>query len=531
MSEQTVVSCTRSQLAENLLYLEGKEFSLDDFPFYRHIYDGQWQEMLMMCGRQVAKSTTADKITVADSVAMDFFKTLYIAPTQKQTSIFSNSRITPTITGSPFVRSEYVSSKTQLAAWRKSFTNGSEINLSYASDDPDRVRGYSADRVWYDEIQDIVYDSVIPVVNETMANSDYGWVSYLGTPKSMENTIQVLWERSTQDEWIMKCEGCNKWNFVNTPDSIGKKGAICVNCGKYLNVRNGHWHPMNPGAQVKGFHISQLILPKNNEVYQRWKRILHKYENYTESKFKNEVLGVSDAIGTRMVALEDLEALCRNYVVKPTPEPSIWEDVLWTVAGVDWSGGGSSTFTSRTVVWVWGMLPDGRLKTMYFKVFPTSNAVQDVRDIIEICQVYKCRYVVGDAGVGATANALMMEKLGAHRVVQAQYGSASSMCKWNNKDRYMVDKTAAIDTMMLNYLRHGVIFPHKNQMKVPFADILAEFEEVTKQGAGKRVWTHSPLVPDDCLHAQVFGWLASEIATHKVQFYKADPAAMAKHKT
>ena len=534
--EKATINCTRSELAESVLYLDGNVFSLDDFPFYRRIYDGQWQQMILMCGRQVAKSTTADKITVCDSIAMDFFKTLYVAPTQKQTSIFSNSRITPTITGSPYVRQEFISPNTQMAAYRKSFTNGSEINLSYASDDPDRVRGYSADRVWYDEVQDIVYDSVVPVVNETMANSNYGWVTYLGTPKSMENTIQVLWEKSTQDEWVMKCEGCNKWNFVNTDHSIGKKGIICVSCGKYLEPRNGHWHSMNPEANIKGFHISQLILPLNNEPgehgdYQRWKRILHKYENYSESKFKNEVLGVSDAIGTRLVSMEDLQSLCRNYLISREPEEDMWEDVQYTVAGIDWSGGGSSTFTSRTVIWVWGMLPDGRLKTMFFKIFPVSNPVQDVRDIIKICNRYKCRYIGGDAGMGATPNAMLREELGDHRVLQFQYGSISKMCKWNNKDRYMVDKTSAIDSMMLNYKRNAVIFPHEKQMEVPFDDILAEFEKVTKQGDGKKIWTHSPTVPDDSLHAQVFGWLASEVASNKIQFYKADKAAEPKSET
>lgn len=519
-----VITTTRSNIAESWLQLDGHDFSLDDYPFYYPIYNGNWEQMIMMCGRQVAKSTTGNNLTVCDSAAIDHFKTLYVAPTQKQTSIFSNSRLQKTISNSPAIRQKFTSSALQMSVYRKSFTNGSEINLSYASDDPDRVRGYSSDRVVYDEIQDIVYDAVVPVVNETMANSEYGWVSYFGTPKSMENTIQILWEKSTQDEWLMPCESCNKWNYVNTPDSIGKNGIICVNCGAYLNPRKGQWYSMNPGADIKGFHISQLILPLNNERPKRWKRILNKYENYSDSKFRNEVLGVSDAVGTRMVSLEDLEACCRNYAVSRRPAPEIWEDVQFTVAGVDWSGGGSSTFTSRTVIWIWGMLPDGRLKTMHYKIFPTSNPVQDVEEIIKLCRIYKVELVAGDAGMGATANALLMDALGKHKVVQCQYGTAQKLCRWNNKDRYMVDKTAAIDSMMLNYRREGVIFPHKSQMRQPFNDILAEYEEITKQGAGKKVWHHSPMVPDDCLHAQVFGWIASEIKTHKIEFYKAEQA-------
>ena len=517
-----VVETTRSQIAQAWLQLDGTNFSLEDYPFYTSIYNGNWDQMLMMCGRQIAKSTTSCNQMVCDSVAIPHFKTLYVAPTEKQTSIFSNSRLQKTISGSPAIRNQFTSSSHQMAVGRKSFTNGSEINLSYASDDPDRVRGYSSDRIAYDEIQDIVHDAVVPVVNETMANSKYGWVTYSGTPKSLENTIEVLWQQSTQDEWIMMCTGCSKWNFVSTTDSVGKRGIICVNCGKYLNPRIGRWHSMNPGAAIQGFHISQLILPLNNESDQRWRRILYKYENYSESAFKNEVLGVSDAVGTRMVSLEDLEACCRNYTISRVPDPSIWEDVQLTVAGVDWSGGGSSTFTSRTVVWVWGQLPNGQLKTMYYRIFPTSNPVQDVDDIAKICAEYNCQMVVGDAGMGATSNALLMKALGKHRVVQAQYGSSAVLCRWNNKDRYMVDKTAAIDSMMLNYLRNAVIFPRKSQMTQPFDDILAEYEQVTQQGAGKKIWTHSPLVPDDALHAQVFGWLAHQIATHKIEFYNTD---------
>lgn len=514
-----ILACTRSFLSENMFHLDGKPFSLGDYPFYKTIYNGQWPRMLLMCGRQIAKSTTGQNLILSESIAIPYYKTLYVAPTEKQASVFSVSRLGKTITGSPAVRDHFTSSDDQLARWRMSFTNGSEINIGYASDNPDRIRGISADRVVYDEIQDIIYHAVVPVVDETLSNSEHGYASYMGTPKSMENTIQYLWDLSSQDEWIMKCTGCNKWNYVINADSIGKFGIICMKCGKRLAPRSGRWYSMNPEGTIKGFHIPQLILPRNNESDARWSRILYKYENTPESAFKNEVLGVSDAIGTRMVGQEDLENLCRDYFISEEPHPSVWDDVLYTVAGIDWSGGGSSTYTSRTVLWIWGRLPDGKLKTMYFKIYPTSNPVADVRSIIDACRRYNCQFVVGDAGVGATANAMLMEALGRHRVVQAQYGSNSQLCKWNGKDRYMVDKTAAIDTVMLQYLREGFVFPNQKQMREPIADILAAFEEVTQQGAGKKIWNCSPSVPDDSLHAQVFGWLAGEIASHKIQFY------------
>lgn len=516
--------CNRADVAQALLYLDGQPFSLEDYPCFTPIYNGTWPRLLMKCGRQVSKSTFGCNYIIANSTANPFFKTLYIAPTQKQASIFSSSRLGKTIAYSAPIARNFTGRDAVMSRWLMQFTNGSEVHVGYASDDPDRIRSISSDQNIYDEIQDIVYKSVVPVVNECMANSNYGYEVYLGTPKSMDNTIEFLWQQSTQDEWLMKCAGCNKYNFVVSGASLGKRGIICVKCGKYVNPREGVWHSMNAGAPIKGFHVPQPALPLHSENPERWERLLYKYEVYPETKFKNEVLGVSDSIGTRMVSKQDLEALCRPYTVAHQPTKEILEDVLFTVAGVDWSGGGSSNFSSRTVVWIWGLLPDGRLKTVYFHIFQTRNAAQDVRDVAEVCAKYNCKIVAGDAGVGAVSNAMMSELLGAHRMVQMQYGSLAKQIRWNGRDRYMVDRTAAIDSMMLLYKNKGVIFPNVIQSQQPISDILAEYEEVTKSGEGKKIWAHIPAMPDDCLHAQVFGWLAAEIAQHKIKFYAADAA-------
>lgn len=502
-----------------MVVLDGEKFSFHNYPFYKQIYDQEYQQLVMKCGRQIAKSTTGNNMILTNSIAKPHFKTLFVSPSQGQTSRFSHSRLSKTIRHSPHIAKNYTSSSMPMNVWMKYFTNGSEVNLTYAQDDPDRARGISADSVIWDEIQDVVYDAVVPVVNECMSESDYQWLWYFGTPKSMENTMEFIWRQSTQDEWVMKCTGCNKWNYVTTVASIGKKGIICVNCGKSLNPRAGQWHSMNPGAYVQGFHIPQLIMPQNNEDEVRWGRILYKLSTYSDSKFKNEVLGMSDAIGTRLVSLEDLTSLCRNYVIQRDPTATLFDDVIDIVAGVDWSGGGSSTYTSRTAIHIWGRLPNGTLKTLYYHVFPTSNPVADVEEIVRICRDYRVDLVAGDAGGGAVANALLVRALGAHKVVQIQYGAVSKMLSWNNKDRYMADRTAAIDSMMMDYKMGKVLFGRKKVMETAFSDILAVYEEVTKHGKGRRIWNSFPSEPDDALHAQVFGRLGMMIRTGAVPFY------------
>lgn len=518
----TIPAYSRDVLAETLIRLDGAPFSLDDFPFYREVYQIDHDQLLFKCGRQVAKSTTINNRSITNSIAVPHFRTLYVAPTQMQSQVFSTSRVDPALKYSPEIYHRYLSRGAVLNTQHKRFNNGAEMRILYASDDADRLRGISADEVDYDEVQDIVLDAVVPVANECMANSRYYYQVYAGTPKSMDNGIEVLWQRSTQNEWVIRCTGCNKWNAPLTTKSLGKHGVICLKCGKLLDVRSGQWQAMNPGVRLEGYHISQLILPLNSEVPRRWEILLDKLETYPEAKFKNEVLGVSDSIGSRMLSRADLERCCRDYSLKEHPSIADFEDVLYTVAGVDWSGGGAATFTSRSAVWVWGVLPDGRLKTMFYKVYPTANAVQDVRDIIEVCERWRVRKVAGDAGMGAIANAMLAEALGYDRVLQVQYGASSHQLRWNNKDRYMLDKTSAIDTLMMKFKNEQVFFATAGEMRVAFDDIIAEFEHVTKQGAGTRVWTHSPHVPDDALHASVFGWVAYQVASGHVQFYPLD---------
>jgi len=400
----------------------------------------------------------------------------------------------------------------------KILANGSELLFSYATDNPDRARGVSADRVVYDEVQNIVYSEVVPVINECLANSPYGYVSYMGTPLTMENTIQYLWDTSTKTEWVIKCENCGKRSFYRDTKGIGKEGLICLHCGKYVNPRNGVWVDMSPDEQrdpsvlpkIKGFHVPQIILPANTEDPTRWARIINKMETYTEAKFKNEVLGISDSLGTRLLGLEDLEKGCLDYRIPDTP------GVLVT-GGVDWSGGGSKG-KSRTVAWVFSSSPNSNeFRTTWFKIYPDSNPVDVVEDIAKNFLQSRVQLVIGDAGEGALANSLLQRHLGTIQLYQLQYCSSSTPLKWNNADRYMGDKTTLIDNYMMQLKKGHVVFPHIGLMSQVFKDMLALYEETT--ATGKKIWTHSPVMPDDSFHAQVFCWVAQKVLRRDLSFY------------
>lgn len=535
------INTTKSEWVTNFIYIDGHPFSLADYTFYSDIYDGVYDALLLKTGRQVAKSTTLSNFLIAEACGTPHWKSLFVSPSQEQTTKFSQTRVGKTIFYSPEIRQNWVSKELSSRVFQKMFTNGSELAFSFAADDPDRARGVSADRVAYDEIQDILYDEVVPVINECMGNSDYGYETYAGTPKSMENTIQTLWDWSSQTEWIIKCDACSKHQFFVTDKCIGKNGPICLHCGGYLNVRAGFWadtrtYTPNVSKRIKGFHISQFMLPKNvpaaqprdsksqDAALKRWHRILEKFETYPTARFKNEVIGVSDAIGTRLISKEELEALCLDYTVDEYPDSNLlMSEIRHVVAGCDWSGGGTQG-NSRTVLWIWGLVRGDRehvfkLKTLYFKIYPDTNAISGgvIDHVVEKCTQFGVEIIVGDAGEGALPNANLRERLGMHRALQVQYrGSMNANANprvfyWNKIDRYLADRTAMIDHFFMFIKRQGVIYPNVKQMIMPIRDMLNEYEEVTQQG--RKVWRHAPSQPDDCLHAQIFGWIAAKLVS------------------
>jgi hypothetical protein len=540
LDNQTVQDAPLSVIAESWIMLDGEDFLLDDWPMHRAFYDGRYRRTLFKTSRQVAKSTTLANFSIIECSLIPHFSTMFVSPTKEQTVRFSNTRVGKTMRYSPIISKYFLSTDLTDRVFHKQFTNGSEMLFTYGSDDADRLRGPSTDRNLFDEVQDLLYDPIITVGNETMANSPYAFETYAGTPKTMENTIQYLWDLSTQTEWVMKCDGCNTSQFIDSEKSIGKNGPICLKCGKYINPFSGKWIDINPvnetkdedeDSKLKGFHLSQLIMPQNvplamegrggdalRTAQRRWKRILTKYKESPPVVFRNEVLGVSDAIGTRMISKEELEELCSNRKLLQFPQTNTLVGITKCVAGVDWSGGGT-TGVSRTVLWVWGWRQaDQKLILMYYKVFPGQNPVHVVDEIASVCSGYRVELVVGDAGEGHMANNLLRERLSYHRVHQVQYGSQKKALQWNGQDRFMADRTTVIDNYFMFLKNKGVEFCTLEEMYEAITDMLNEYEEVTT--LGKKVWRHSPQKPDDCLHAGLFGWIAFKITQNDLRFYQ-----------
>jgi hypothetical protein len=529
----------RSTIAEGLFYVDGKPLSLEDYPMFQAVFDGKYPRLLLKTGRQVTKSTTLAAFMIAEALASAPFKSYYVSPTQEQTRKFSHTRVAKILAYSPVLQKGFVNASTIDNVLLRMLTNGSEMAFTYALDDADRARGYSADRCCFDEVQDILYEAVIPVVEECMSNSNYQYSAYAGTPKTMENTIEFLWSQSSQTVWCMRCSGCNKWTFIDSTKAIGLHGPICLKCGKLLDPRKGRWIDLVKDAQIKGFHVSQPIMPSNvpaswqpgtpgyDNAVDRWAKLLFKMNSplYGESKFLNECIGVSTSTGVRLLTKEVLEALCdEKHEITRLPLPNSKDGIVRTVAGVDWSGGGAEIkgseglFKSRTVMHIWGQTADGRLKTLFYKIFPNGHPTQWIDEIVELSDAWGVSMLAADAGEGALANSYLRARMGDHRVCAVRYMSASKPVDWNTGAMaFFLDRTTLIDNYARFLIAKQAIYPNIKQSQAAINDILNVYEEVTL--AGKKVWRHSPTAPDDCLHAQLFGWFAWKILIQDLKFF------------
>jgi len=535
LRKEEVIYRTRSQLTVALLRIDGKPVDLTDYPMFTEIYDGGYRSVVLKTSRQIGKSTTLSNFSITESIAIPHFRTLFVSPTQEQTHKFSTERVGKTLTYSPIVKRYYMPPGTGDRVLVRSLKGGATIYFSYAKENADRCRGISADRMCLDEVQDINLEAVVPVVRETMANSDYGYEMFCGTPKSMENGIEGYWQNSSQTEWAIKCPGCGRHSIILSEKQLTHKGPICTKCKSLLNPRHGTWVDTTTKKYItKGFHISRPMMPKNvpacwpvgplrDKAQSKWDDVMNKLEGPNASSitlFRNEVLGVSDSEGVRLLGRADLEAMCTGPQLEVIPKPQNVSGLQAIGVGIDWSGGGTEV-KSRTVITIQGWRPDGRIRLLNYKIFPGTGPVQEMEEIVTLIKHYdriSPVFIVGDAGEGnMNMDTLRNKFTQPKRVMKVRYqGSQIAYVKYNAEAVcYMVNKTVAIDSMM-SYLKVGSYeFPGNVAVMNPmFDDIMNEHVEISRDG--KKRWTHANNKPDDALHALVFGRLALQLAMRQV---------------
>lgn len=483
-----------------------------------------------MSGRQVEKSTTASTHMANYTLIYPYFNGLYFAPLTSQVDTFSKERIGRLYEYSvdDVVKKEYRKGNQTDNVYYKTFSNGSVNYFKHCFEYGDNIRGISVNGVFGDEIQDIHVDA-LPVIRETQSHAcesgaGFKVTWYMGTPKTFSNTIQQQWDKSTQAEWVVKCPHCGTYQILGVKN-ITPKEYICRKCKMDIPkicVSNGMWRELQPGKKLKGFRISQLMVPwiTSSEIYD-------KMGSYSQGKFYNEVLGRSFEDSEKPFSSQILGRISANdYSFYPRAEREFAN--TQNFMGVDWGTGERS----YTVVSIFSFNSDGQFQMIFTKRYDHGDELEvdyQVKEIAFMMQSYHIKKAIVDWGFGVPQYQRLRKMFG-DRVSACYYSfNAAADHKYREKDgTWIVNRTKAIGDYITAVKEMRVIWPGNSKAKYMwmFDHHLSETAEYRKSQNGKSedlFYNHPEGQPDDGMHSCVYAWLASKLkgATQNVQFASA----------
>lgn len=484
------------------------------------IYNGDIEEGMIMSGRQVEKSTTNSTHMANHTLLLENFKGLYFAPLTSQVKEFSNERLGKLYEYSQqdIIKSEFKDKNDSEAVFMKTIKKtNSTVYLKHCYGLGDNIRGITVNGIWGDEIQDVHIDA-LPVIKECQAHAleagarmKVTW--YTGTPKSFSNTIQQKWDQSTQNEWIVRCPHCKKYQILGIKN-LSPNAFLCRNCRMEIpkdSIINGFWKELNPGKKLKGFRISQLMVP--------WitpQDIWAKYIDYSSDKFHNEVLGRSYENASKPFTPVILGRLSSNDEVYYNRAEGTFANRA-TFMGVDW-GTGEKSFT---VVEIYARNDFGKFQLLFAKRYAIGEELDPEYQVEDICYLMESFHVVKavvDWGFGYDRYIKLQQIFGTGRVTACYYSFNQRLRKNYDQEqsRWIVNRTQVMQSYVNKADNQELMWPGTSKAETPwlFDHHLAEQAEYRKSQNGRSedlMYTHPEGMPDDALHAGVYASLAEEI--------------------
>lgn len=511
-------------LAQKLFCLRGEPFDLSSYPYLRAIHNTNSPEVALFTARQIAKSTTlADKM-VMKAITEPASSQIYIAPLQDQAEVFASQRLKDFLVDSPIVKDGFFTGSNVIdQVFRKRLQNNSVIACSYAQRTADRIRGRSAGTILFDEFQDIFPD-VIGVIKELAFRVKNPIYWYCGTPKSMSNHMEAVRARSTGNEWAVKCTHCSKWNLSWTEKNIGARGVVCEFCSGDIDTNSGQWVSArridthmgkDSRVSVEGYRIPQLIVKPIMDEPRKWIELLGKLKSYSNTQFRNEVLGLPSESGEAPTTIDQLRACCdpnRPNRLPDCRDPSLPPLTL----GVDWAFNAENSYTFVTIG-AWNPFPS-KFDVYYWKIFRgvESDSIFQEEWITDVVRRLDIQLVCADWGAGHVQNLHLARELGPSKVMQVWHtgmqgagSSRASRAKWEPKtQKFHLARTRVLTDTFESIRRRECRFPRAEECGEFFDHILAETLEFSPR---TNIQMYSNINPDDGLHSLTYCQLGSEM--------------------
>jgi hypothetical protein len=432
-----------------------------------------------------------------------------VSPSQKQSRKFSQDKVQPIIIESPLLLKNMGDYNN---VHERTFKRNGKLYMEYASDNPDRCRGITADMVLYDEVQDQQLDLIEGVINQCMFNSKYKLLVYAGTPKTLDNGIETeLWRRSDQREYLVRCPHHTPGRWLKLGwKNVGKHGPICHLCGNHLDVDQGRWVITNKEGKLAGFHVNQLHCKVSHATQNDWNVLLDVYENKPKAEFCNEVLGESFDSAEVPMSLTMLSQASEGGVsMRNIPEDSFWSTSRY--AGIDWGHG-----KAATVLTIGQFHPkkDGVYRYVFMKRYEGAQCHPDycIPDMVRIMKMYRVARVHVDYGGGFGLWPKLADMFGRDKVTTNFYSDSATYAdmKWTTKTedipRLTLNRSKSVSAY-INRISNGRIqFPKWEEFHPEFTP---DFLNVRKEIDRKGNITYIRVGCDDVFHACLYSFVVA----------------------
>lgn len=429
---------TASDYFEKSIVLDdGKPINWNDY-HYRELLDMPYMRRLVMrTSRQVGKSIF-NCIYCLKLAHIPMFRIIYMAPSQNQADEFSKLKFGKILNVNSNMKRLLLSNKSPIAVAKdmkavsisndvhiKTFATGATMKIGYAADEAgvERVRGGSADALIKDESQSMMLDLINPVLDPMLDSSDYHIDINTGTPLDPDDDLCKLFDSTSQHTMVVKCGHCNKYTTFMDLKQVGKETVLCAHCLKPVDIREGKFVPLNPGAPIFGIHFNKLMMP--GVVYNpiRYQDLVDKVyaSNRDDNKLYAEQLGIPKGSSSSMLREEDVRACVvqgltydeEQYadVLRKLPRPAPNQQL---VVGIDWGGGandqnGGDLVGKSHTAFTLNMFTfdNNRIKQrlLYHKLYPLPDVKEAIKDVLsKVRQLPNGVLVAADYMGGAYAN-------------------------------------------------------------------------------------------------------------------------------
>lgn len=266
---------------------EGHEYLIEPYKSFR--FEGKekiegdgWD---LMCGAQTGKSIFAMLGLVFASLYFWSYFFGYFLPDRAKTEDFSDIRFKPMCRSIPELRPLWGVDPTadegeRRGADKKSVRSigPSKILFSYLGGITS-TEAFPLVGVFFDEVRRMD-KNLRELALERISHSPYPFDFNISTAGFPEADIDALFRRSRQNRFFSAC-GCKDGVLLYAafPQCVGVKAQLtspryrhmpdffwlCPQCGEPVeNPRRGEWRPENPSAKRIGWHIPQILSPRQN---------------------------------------------------------------------------------------------------------------------------------------------------------------------------------------------------------------------------------------------------------------------------